>query len=159
MNRSTAKAFKHSPWRRRMVALAGALVLAVAWGSLIQTQFNLNALVALGVEMPVRLRLQTSLQDLLGFGPVYAGIVLAAWLPSLAVASWLARRKPAWRIGLFTLAAGVALPIAVRVTDAVAPMPVLIDATRGLGGLLAMTIGSAAGGALFARWTWPRHRA
>jgi len=159
MHRSTAEAARPRPWRDRALAFAAAAVLAVAWGSLVQTQFNLNALVALGVEMPLRLRLLTSLQDLLGFGPVYAGIVLAAWLPAFAVASWLARRNPAWRNALFTLAAGVALPIAIRVTDAGAPMPVLIDATRGLGGLLAMTIGSAAGGALFARWTWPRHRA
>ena len=134
-------------------------MLAVAWGSLVQTQFNLHALAALGVEMPMPLRLQTSLQDLLGFGPVYAGIVLAAWLPSFALAGWLARRRPAWRTALFALAAGVALPLAVRATDAVAPMPVLIDATRGLGGLMAMAIGSAAGGVLFARWTRPRRRA
>lgn len=149
----------HRPWRKRLIAFAGAALLAIAWGSLVQTQFNLNALVALGVEMPARLRLQASLQDLAGFGPVYAGIVLAAWLPSFAVAGWLGRRKPAWRAALFMLAAGVALPIAIRAVDAVAPMPVLIDATRGVGGLLAMAAGSAAGGALFAGWTRPRHRA
>ncbi len=147
------------PIRLRLIAFAGAALLAIAWGSLVQTQFNLNALVALGVEMPARLRLQTSLQDLVGFGPVYAGIVLAAWLPSFAVAGWLAGRKPAWRAALFTLAAGVALPIAIRAVDAVAPMPVLIDATRGLGGLLTMALGSAAGGALFAGWTRPRRSA
>lgn len=159
MNRSAAQAFRPRSWRDRALAFAGAAVLAVAWGSLVQTQFNLNALVALGVELPLRLRLQTSLQDLLGFAPVYAGIVLAAWLPSFAVAGWVARRKPAWRTALFALAAGLALPIAIRVTDAVAPMPVFIDATRGLGGLLAMTVGSAAGGALFARWTRSLRRA
>jgi hypothetical protein len=147
------------PIRLRLIAFAGAALLAIAWGSLVQTQFNLNALVALGVEMPARLRLQTSLQDLVGFGPVYAGIVLAAWVPSFAVAGWLAQRAPAWRAALFTLAAGVALPIAIRAVDAVAPMPVLIDATRGLGGLLTMALGSAAGGALFAGWTRPRRSA
>lgn len=146
------------PWRTRLLAFAGAALFAIAWGSLVQTQFNLNALAALGVEMPLALRLRTSLQDLLGFGPVYAGIVLAAWLPAFAVAAWLAHRRPGWRAALFALAAGVALPLAIRAIDAVAPMPVLIDATRGLGGLSAMVAGSVLGGALFGWGTRPRLR-
>jgi hypothetical protein len=137
------------PWRTRLLAFAGAALFAVAWGSLVQTQVNLNALVALGVEMPLALRLQTSMQDLLGFGPVYAAIVLAAWLPAFAVAGWLARRRPGWRAALFALAAGVALLLAIHAIDAAAPMPVLIDATRGVGGLSAMVAGSVLGGALF----------
>jgi len=137
------------PWRTRLLAFAGAALFAIAWGSLVQTQFNLNALAALGVEMPLALRLRTSVQDLRGFGPVYAAIVLAAWLPAFALAAWLARRRPAWRAALFALAAGVALPLAIRAIDAAAPMPVLIDATRGLGGLSAMVAGSVLGGALF----------
>lgn len=131
------------------MAFAGAALFAIAWGSLVQTQFNLNALAALGVDIPPGLRLQTSAQDLLGFGPVYAAIVLAAWLPSFALAAWLARRRPAWRTALFALAAGVALPLAIRAIDAAAPMPVLIDATRGVAGLSAMVAGSVLGGALF----------
>ena len=140
--------FPH-PWRTRLLAFAGAALFAVAWGSLVQTQVNLNALVALGVEMPLALRLQTSMQDLLGFGPVYAAIVLAAWLPAFAVAGWLARRRPGWRAALFALAAGVALLLAIHAIDAAAPMRVLIDATRGVGGLSAMVAGSVLGGALF----------
>ena len=54
---------------------------------------------------------------------------------------------------LYALAAGLGLVVAIRITDAVAPMPVLIDATRGLVGLLAMAAGSALGGGLFAHWT------
>lgn len=144
---------KSRPWRAVALPFLGSALIAIVWGSLVQTQFNLNALVALGVEMPLRLRLLTSAQDLAGFAPVYAGIVLAAWLPAFPVAARLARSVPHLRTVLFALAAGVALLAAVRIGDAVAPMPVLIDATRGLGGLLAMAAGSAAGGALFAFWT------
>ena len=140
---------------RHLVAFLAAWLLATAWGSGVQTQFNLNAIAALGIAIAPTLRLQTTLQDLLGFGPVYAGIVLLAWLPAFAAAAWLARNRPAWRLALFGLAAGVGLVVAIRSVDAVAPMPVLIDATRGLAGLLAMTLGSVIAGVGFAHWTRP----
>ena len=140
---------------RHLVAFLAAWLLATAWGSGVQTQFNLNAIAALGIAIAPTLRLQTTLQDLLGFGPVYAGIVLLAWLPAFAAAAWLARKRPAWRLALFGLAAGVGLVVAIRSVDAVAPMPVLIDATRGLAGLLAMTLGSVIAAVGFAHWTRP----
>ena len=140
-------------WPQRLIAFGAAWLFASVWGSLVQTQFNLNALTALGVEIAPALRLQTTLQDLLGFGPAYAGIVLMAWLPAFAAAAWLSRRQPAWRLSGYGLAAGVGLVVAIRSIDALAPMPVLIDATRQLSGLLAMTLGSVLAGLAFAHWT------
>lgn len=140
-------------WRRAVPAFVGAALVAAVWGSAAQTQFTMNALVALGVSMPWGLRLATTLRDLVGFGPVYAGVVIAAWLPAFAVAGWLARRVPGWRPVLFPVAAGVALPVAFACADAVAPMPVFIDATRGWGGTTAMALGGVLGGMLYARWT------
>ncbi|WP_101927490.1 MULTISPECIES: hypothetical protein [Luteimonas] len=140
-------------WPRLLAAFVAALVVAAVWGSLVQTQFNLGALTALGVDLPWRLRLLTSVQDLVGFGPAYLGIVLAGWLPAFLVAALLVRRLPRMRTALYALAAGVGVVVAIRAVDAVAPMPVLIDATRGTAGLVAMALGSVAGGALFALWT------
>lgn len=140
-------------WPRRIGACLLALLFAAAWGTLVQTQFNLAAIGALGVAAAPAVRAATSLQDLAGFGPAYAGILGMAWLPALALAAWLARRRPARRTALFALAAGLGTMVAIRVIDAVAPMPVLIDATRGWGGLLAMAAGSALGGGLLAHWT------
>ena len=144
-------------WTRRLVALAAALLIAAAWGALVQTQFNLQALAPF-VDVSLRVRWTTSLQDLVGYGPVQLGLVAAAWLPALPVAAWLGRRRPRLRTPLYALAAGVGLVAAIRLTDAVAPMPVLIDATRGLVGLLAIAAGSALGGGLFAHWTRPHRR-
>lgn len=141
---------------RPLWTFAAAWLFAAAWGSAVQTQFNLNALTALGIEIAPALRLQTTLQDLVGFGPVYAGIVLLAWLPAFAAAAWLARRRPAARVAWFGLAAGVGLVVAIRSIDAAAPMPVFIDATRSLAGLLTMTLGSLLAGAGFAHWSRPR---
>jgi hypothetical protein len=146
-------------WPRHLLALAAAWLLAAAWGSVVQTQFNLQALVALDVPVPPGLRALTTLQDLTGFAPVYAGILAAGWLPALGLAAWLARRWPAARTALLTIAAGVGMVAAVRAVDAFAPMPVFIDATRGWPGLLGMAAGAALGGWLYARLSARRTRA
>lgn len=134
---------------RRPGLLVLAWLLATAWGSVVQTQWNLQALVALGLDLPLALRLQTTAQDLLAFGPVYAGIVAAGWLPAVVAALGLARRWPAGRTALLAAAGGVGLIAAVRAVDAVAPMPAFIDATRGWPGLLAMAAGAALAAGLY----------
>ncbi len=144
---------KKPSWRRRIGALLLALLVAAAWGALVQTRSNLAAIGALGVEISPAVHVATSLKDLAGFGPAYAAMLLAAWLPSLAVAAWLARRHPEMRTTLYAVAAGIGTMVAIRAVDAMAPMPVLIDATRGWGGMLAMAAGSAVGGGLLAHWT------
>lgn len=154
-----------SPPRPRVSAAAAwqagwPLVLAwlgaTVWGSVVQTQVNLQALSALGVAIPAQVRALTTVQDLMGFAPLYAGIVAAAWLPALALAAWLARRWPAARIGLFAAAGGLGLVAAVRSIDAVAPMPVFIDATRHGLAMLVMAGGSAAAAGGWAWVTRPR---
>lgn len=142
-------------WPRRLVVLAAALLLAAAWGCLVQTHLNLRALTPF-VEIPATLWLRTMLQDLAGFGPAYAGIVQAAWLPGLPVAALLARRRPALRVTLFALAGVAALLVAFACINALAPMPALIDATRTLGGQLLMALGSGLGAGLYALLTRPR---
>lgn len=144
-----------SRWPLRLAAFVGALLIAAAWGSVVQTQFNLQQLLAF-VDIPLRVRALTTLQDLAGFGSLYALMLLVAWLPAFLVAMLLARYWPAARTALFALAAGAAVIVAVRATDAAVPPPVLIDATRSLAGLLTMAIGCAIGGALFAHWTRKR---
>ncbi|MDP3252581.1 MAG: hypothetical protein Q8M77_11815 [Hydrogenophaga sp.] len=140
-------------WTTHLWPLLLALALAAAWGSVVQTQWNLQALVGLGLEIPFADRMRTTGQDLIGFAPVYAGILAAGWLPALAVAALLARRWPAGRAPLLAIAAGAGMVAAVRAVDAVAPMPVFIDATRQLPGLLAMAIGAVMAGWLYARLT------
>lgn len=142
-------------WTRHFTALLLAWVLAAAWGSVVQTQFNLQALVGLGVDLPAGLRAENTWRDLIGFGPVYAGILAAGWLPAMAVAAFLARRWPQGRSALFAAAAGLGMVAAVRAVDAVAPMPVFIDATRGSPGLLAMAAGAVLAGWVYARLTSP----
>ena len=95
-------------------------------------------------------------QDLIGFAPVYGGILAAGWLIALPVAAFLARRWPGGRFALSAAAAGLGMVAAVRTVDAVAPLPVFIDATRHLPGLLAMMAGAVIAGLVYARLT--QHR-
>jgi hypothetical protein len=140
-------------WTRRAGLLLGAWVLAAAWGSVVQTHWNLSALVDVGVNIPAADWLRVMGQDLLGFAPVYGGILAVGWLVALPVASGLARWWPAGRSALLATAAGVGMVAAVRAVDAAAPMPVFIDATRGLPGLLAMAAGAVLAGWLYARYS------
>lgn len=140
-------------WTQRLPVLLLAWVLASAWGSVVQTQWNLRALVEVGVDIPAREWARVTWQDLWGFAPLYGGILAVGWLFALPVAAWLARRWPAGRTALLAAAAGVGMAVAVRTVDAVAPMPVFIDATRHLPGLLAMAVGAVIAGGLYARFT------
>ena len=153
MSLSTTSAPTHPHWTRHLAPLLMAWLLAAVWGSLVQTHWNLQALADLGIDMPAAVRVQTSLQDLIGFAPVYAGILAAGWLPALALAALLARRWPVWRSALLAAAAGAGMVAAVRAVDAVAPMPVFIDATRHWPGLLAMAAGAVVAGLLYAQLT------
>lgn len=107
----------------------------------------------LGVDIPASERASATWQDLISFAPVYGGILAAGWLLALPMAVLLARHIPRWRSPLLAVAAGVSMVVAVRVVDAVAPMPVFIDATRHLPGLLAMAMGAVIGGLLYALLT------
>jgi hypothetical protein len=138
-------------WAAHLPPLLLAWLLAAAWGSVVQTQWNLQALAVLGVDISPTVRLHTTWQDLLGFAPVYAGILAAGWLPALAVAVLLVRQWPAGRTTMLAVAAGIGMVAAVRTVDALAPMPVFIDATRHWPGLLSMAAGAVVGGLLYAR--------
>lgn len=156
MSRMKANALHDAPsprWTRRAGVLLLAWALAAAWGSVVQTQWNLQALVGVGVSIPAGDWLRVTAQDLIGFAPVYGGILAVGWLVALPVASALARRWPAGRSALLAAAAGVGMVAAVRTVDAVAPMPVFIDATRHLPGLLGMAAGAVLAGWLYAHFT------
>jgi len=129
-----------------------ALLAGAALGSIIQSQFNLLAIEALGAEIGVGTWLQTTLLDLRYFAPVYAMIFGASFVISQPVAAGLVRilklpAKPFFQA--FGAAAG--LWATLGLVNALAPMPTLIAATRGTAGLLTMLLGAAFAGWLFAR--------
>ena len=131
---------------------AASVLVATALGSIAQTQINLAALQALGAPIPMGVRLSTTAEDLIGFTPAYAGIVTAAFLFALPVASVLTRylRQTWLRYWVFALAAALGLGIALEITDAIAPMPTLIAATRSAAGTVLMLLCASLGALVFA---------
>ncbi|MCR8915430.1 PQQ-dependent sugar dehydrogenase [Marinobacter panjinensis] len=137
-------------WWKVVLAFVIALVVGAVLGSLVQTHFNLQALEALGVEIPPGTRLETSAQDLVNFAPLYAVLFGFSFLCSQGVAALVIRLSSNLsRLWLYPLAAAVGLWVTLKIVDALAPMPTLIAATRGTGGLLAMLVTAAISGWLF----------
>ncbi|MGM0767258.1 MAG: PQQ-dependent sugar dehydrogenase [Pseudomonadota bacterium] len=150
----------HVGWRRITVGFLLALAFGIFAGSLVQTQFNLMALQTLGVDIGLGTRLATSLEDLMNFAPIYTVVFGTSFLVSQCIASVLVRKlRLRWRAPFLALGAAVGLWVTLRLVDALAPMPTLIAATRGAGGLLAMLLTAALAGWLFAALTTQRRRA
>lgn len=146
-------------WPRWVVAFLIALLAGVALGSLIQTQINLLALQRLGVEVGVGVRITTSLQDLVNFAPIYGALFGASFLVSQLVAITATRWVlTAWRGVVCALAAAVGLWLTFLLVNALAPMPTLIAATRGTGGLVLMLLAAALSGWLLVALATPRSR-
>jgi len=128
-----------------------AWVLGVLLGTLVQSQINLYALQNLGVNIPLSTRFDTTLHDLGNFSLVYAVIFGCSFAASQAVALLCTRwTSPKWRTVWCTFGAIAGLWVTFKVVDMIAPMPVLIAATRTVVGLLSMLASAAVAGALFA---------
>jgi len=127
-----------------------AVLLASALGSVLQTQFNLANLQALGAPMSLSVRLHTTGLDLLGFSPTFAVLVLLGFVFALPSASLLARSWPGGRWLLFALAGALAVLAAMALANALLPMPTLIGANRSLAGTLGLMACGSLGTLLFA---------
>ena len=118
-------------------------------GSIIQTQFNLAAIAALGAPVSLGVRVQTTLQDLAGFAPMLGAVAAAGFLPAFLAAALLARRWPRRRKLLFGLAGATAVCAAIIIMNAVLPMTP-IGATRSAWGTAALAVAGLLGGGVFA---------
>ncbi len=141
-------------WIRVLGAFLMALMVGIVAGSLVQTQFNLLALQNLGVEIGIGTRLQTSLEDLVNFVPVYAVVFGTSFLLSQLVTSLCIRLLDLhWRALFLPLGAAIGLWVTFKLVDSLAPMPTLIAATRSAGGMGAMLATAALSGWLFAHFS------
>ena len=127
-----------------------AVLLASVMGTVLQTQFNLANLQALGAPMPLGVRVQTTCLDLLGFSPTFAILVILGFIFALPAASLLARLWPMGRWLLFTLAGALAVLAAMALANALLPMPTLIGANRTFAGTVGLMACGSLGALLFA---------
>lgn len=127
-----------------------AVLLASVMGAVLQTQFNLANLQALGAPMPFEVRLHTTCLDLLGFSPTFAALVLLGFTFALPAASLLTGYWPSGRWLLFALAGALAVWAAMTLANALLPMPTLIGANRSLAGTFGLMACGSLGALLFA---------
>jgi hypothetical protein len=133
---------------RWFIAWLAAVAVTAAVGSVIQTQLNIARIVELGAEVGIGQRLETTLQDLLGFAPLWAIIVAAGLLVALLTAGGLSRFRPGWSLGLHALA-GLAAPlVALLLMEAMMPVTV-VAAARTWTGLVLLSLPGAIGGLLY----------
>jgi hypothetical protein len=142
---------------RILLAWLAATAVTTVAGSIIQTQYNLAAIVALGVHVPAGLRLRTTLQDLIGFAPLLALVTAVGFMVAFLVAARLARSWPDRRSLWYTLAGAAALAVAIGAMNALLPVTP-IGATRWLSGTVALAAAGGLGGWLFGRLSPRRER-
>jgi hypothetical protein len=135
--------------RMLLAWLLAAAVTAVT-GSVVQSQFNLAAIAAIGAPVSFGARLQVTLHDLVHFAPTFGLISAAGFLVAFLVAALLVRRRPARRTFLYTLAGAAAIVAAIGLMNAMLPVTA-IGAARSWAGILALALTGALGGWSFAR--------
>lgn len=133
---------------RWLAAWTVAVVVTAVIGSVVQTQLNIARIVELGAEVGIGQRLETTLQDLLGFAPLWAIIVAAGLLVALLTAGGLSRLWPSWSLPLHLLAGLTAPLVALLLMEAMMPVTV-VAAARTWTGLVLMSLPGVIGGWLY----------
>jgi len=133
---------------RWLTAWLAAVLVTAALGSIVQTQINIARIAELGVPVGVSERLETTLQDLVGFAPLWAIIVAAGLLVALPIAGGLARRWPSLSTGLHVMAGITAPLVALLVMDGMLPVTP-VAAARSVSGLILLSLPGALGGWLY----------
>lgn len=133
-----------------MAAWLLAVLTATVIGSIVQTQFNLAAIVNLDVTVPVGTWLLTTVQDIVSFGLLYGVLVAIALAVGFAVAALLTKYTALARDRLFVLAGAVAVLVLLAALNAALPMTP-IAATRNIAALVLMALAGAPAGWVYTR--------
>lgn len=136
-----------------------AVIVATVLATLVQTQVNLQDLEQLDVTISSEDRIAATLSDLRNFTPLMGLLVAVSFALALPAAEAVARLLGTLRPAVYMLAGAVGIWVAFRITDAVAPPPTFIAATREWPGTLAMMAAVALGSGAFSLWTRGRSRA
>jgi hypothetical protein len=135
---------------RWLLAFVLAVLITTVLGSIIQTQFNIASITALGAPAGFDLRLEVTAFDLLSFAPTYAIVAAFALLIALLVAAWPASAFPAIKLFWYGLAGFLAIYTALTIMNSMLPVTV-IGAARTPAGMVSLSMAGALGGWLYGR--------
>ncbi len=136
---------------RPTVVFASATLVTAVFGSLAQTQLNLQALIDMGMTIELPLRMRSSLSDLLNFAPLWALIVGIGFILAFTVAWMLQRWVWAARSFWYPLAGAVAIAVILALMDSLLGITV-IAAARTPTGVALLCFSGALGGWVQARY-------
>ncbi len=132
-----------------------AVVVGIVLVTAIATQITLQELVALGIDVPMGIRIESVVRDLEGFTPTLGPILVIGFLIAFLVAAAVIHFIPTWRTFGYTLAGFTTVIVMMMAITAfyafqlhsnITPVP----ASRTLIGLLTMAVGGAIAGWTFA---------
>lgn len=136
---------------RIALAFVAAVILTTLWGAVVQTQFNLTALAGIDMEVDGSLRMQTVVRDIFsGFTPTYglyivAPTLLVAFLVAEAVVRLINGSRWFW----YALAGLIGMLLAIPLVNYLAPVALLVGATRDPACTVIMAAGGTVAGVLF----------
>lgn len=141
-----------------ILAFLAAVVVATVWGSIVQTQYNLAGLSGIGADITGGVRTGTTIGDIFsGFTPTYGShVVLPSLLVAFVVAALIPVQQRAARLMLFAAAGTVGIGLGIPIVNWLAPVALLVGATRDVSCIVVMALGGIIAGLMFASLTYPR---
>ncbi|WP_116811374.1 hypothetical protein [Steroidobacter cummioxidans] len=141
-----------------IVPFIAAVAVATIWGAVVQTQYNLAGLSSIGADISSDVRVGATLSDIFsGFSPTYGShIVLPSLLVAFVVASLLPVQQRVSRLVLFAAAGALAIGVGIPIVNWLAPVALLVGASRDVSCTILMALGGLVAGLLFASLPLPR---
>lgn len=127
-----------------------AVVATTVLGSILATQFVLAELATMQVDVPLTVRLETTVHDIIGMSPTYAPIVAGALLVAFLVAALLTYFVPLPRRRWYLVGGFIGMIAALLLVKTVLGATP-ISGAKDIPGLLAQGIAGLFGGWLFAK--------
>jgi hypothetical protein len=133
-----------------VVAYVLAVAVAAVVGSVVQAQFNLAEITAMGAPVTMTDRLATTLHDLVSFTPIFAVVIAGGFVIAFLVTAVILRFVPGLFMTGFTLAGAVAILVALYAMSLMYDGITPVAAARSLSGIAALALSGAVGGYVFA---------
>jgi len=129
------------------------VVLTAILATAMSTQFVLSGLISVGASVPLADRIDMTLFDIVGMGPLYAVFILIGLGIAFFVASWAARATSFNRMLVFTVAGMITMLVMLVAMEQVFFGVPLIPGARSVSGLIAQVLVGGLAGYLYARLT------
>lgn len=138
------------PRWRQVLAYILAVTFFVVVGISVSTQFVLGKVIEMGLPVSLSMRIQTTLQDILGMAPLFSAIFGLGLLISLIVGHVIARYLPRLKTPVFVTSTFTAIVVTLLAMELSFGITA-IAATRDSQGFIALCLVGGLSGYLYAK--------